>query len=83
MSVGVIWWLLYLIYPRLLPSPLSTVNEAIRLVTDGTFFFHMVQSLRRVFVGAVIAMFFSIGVGIYMGTVIMGERFFQPSSCSV
>ncbi len=77
-SVVAIWWLLYLIYPRLLPSPLSTVNEAIRLVSDGTFFFHMVQSLRRVFVGSVIAMFFSIGVGIYMGTVVMGERFFQP-----
>jgi NitT/TauT family transport system permease protein len=77
-SVGVIWWLLYLIYPRLLPSPLSTVKEAVRLVSDGTFFFHMIQSLRRVFVGSVVAMFFSIGVGIYMGTVVMGERFFQP-----
>jgi NitT/TauT family transport system permease protein len=73
-----IWWLLYLIYPRLLPSPMSTVNEAIRLVSDGTFFFHMYQSLRRVFVGALVAMFFSVGVGIYMGTVVMGERFFQP-----
>ena len=77
-SVILIWWTLYLIYPRLLPSPLSTVREAIRLVSDGTFFFHMYQSLRRVFVGAVIAMFFSVGVGIYMGTVVMGERFFQP-----
>jgi NitT/TauT family transport system permease protein len=77
-SVILLWWALYLIYPRLLPSPLSTVHEAIRLVSDGTFFFHMYQSLRRVFVGAVIAMFFSVGVGIYMGTVVMGERFFQP-----
>jgi NitT/TauT family transport system permease protein len=77
-SVVAIWWVLFLIYPRLLPSPLSTVQEAIRLLSDGTFFFHMYQSLRRVFVGAVIAMFFSIGVGIYMGTVVMGERFFQP-----
>ena len=77
-SVLAIWWLLYLIYPRLLPSPTSTMNEAFRLVSDGTFFFHMFQSLRRVFVGAVIAMFFSVAVGIYMGTVIMGERFFQP-----
>jgi NitT/TauT family transport system permease protein len=77
-SVIGIWWALYLIYPRLLPSPLSTVAEAIRLVTDGTFFFHMYQSLRRVFVGALAAMFFSVGVGIYMGTVMMGERFFQP-----
>lgn len=73
-----IWWLLYLIYPRLLPSPQSTLNEALRLLSDGTFFFHMYQSLRRVFVGAVVAMFFSVGVGIYMGTVVMGERFFQP-----
>jgi NitT/TauT family transport system permease protein len=77
-SVIAIWWTLFLIYPRLLPSPLSTVNEAIRLVSDGTFFFHMYQSLRRVFVGSVVAMFFSVGVGIYMGTVVMGERFFQP-----
>ena len=42
------------------------------------FSFTWYQSLRRVFVGSVIAMFFSIGVGIYMGTVVMGERFFQP-----
>lgn len=77
-SVIVIWWSLYLIYPRLLPSPLNTVQEAIRLLSDGTFFFHMYQSLRRVFVGSVVAMLFSIGVGIYMGTVVMGERFFQP-----
>lgn len=77
-SVAATWWLLYLIYPRLLPSPLSTIHEALRLIYDGTFLFHMTQSLRRVFVGAVIAMFFSVGVGIYMGTVAMGERFFQP-----
>ena len=77
-SVVGIWWLLYLIYPRLLPSPLSTVNEAIRLITDGSFFFHMYQSLRRVFVGATVAMIFSVAVGIYMGTVRMGEHFFQP-----
>jgi len=77
-SVVAIWWLLFLIYPRLLPSPVSTIDEAVRLLSDGTFFFHMYQSLRRVFVGAVVAMFFSVGVGIYMGTVAMGERFFQP-----
>jgi NitT/TauT family transport system permease protein len=77
-SVIAIWWSLYLIYPRLLPSPMNTLYEAFRLVSDGTFFFHMYQSLRRVFVGAVVAMFFSVGVGIYMGTVAMGERFFQP-----
>ena len=77
-SVILIWWTLYLIYPRLLPSPLNTVREAIRLVSDGTFFFHMYQSLRRVFVGTTVAMFFSVAIGIYMGTVRMGEQFFQP-----
>jgi len=77
-SVITLWSLLYLLYPRLLPSPMSTFNEALRLVADGTFFFHMCQSLRRVFVGSVVAMSFSVGVGIYMGTVQMGERFFQP-----
>ncbi len=78
LSVVALWWLLYVIYPRLLPSPISTVREAGRLMSDGTFFFHMYQSLRRVFVGSIVAMFFSVGVGIYMGTVVMGERFFQP-----
>lgn len=78
LSVIALWSLLYWIYPRLLPSPVSTVREALRLCSDGTFFFHMYQSLRRVFVGSTIAMFFSVGVGIYMGTVAMGERFFQP-----
>jgi NitT/TauT family transport system permease protein len=77
-SVLAVWWALYLIFPRLLPGPVSTFNEAIRLLSDGTFSFHMLQSLRRVFVGAVVAMIFSIAVGIYMGTVLMGERFFQP-----
>ena len=77
-SVIAIWWALYTIYPRLLPSPFSTVREAMRLLSDGTFFFHMYQSLRRVFVGSLVAMFFSVGIGIYMGTVVMGERFFQP-----
>ena len=77
-SVIGIWWLLYLIYPRLLPSPMSTVKEALRLITDGSFFFHMSQSLRRVFVGATVAMIFSVAIGIYMGTVRMGEHFFQP-----
>lgn len=77
-AVIVVWWILYLIFPRLMPGPLSTLREANRLVTDGTFFFHMIQSLRRVFVGFVVAMVFSVGVGIYMGTVVMGERFFQP-----
>jgi NitT/TauT family transport system permease protein len=78
LSVIAVWWLLYLIYPRLLPSPVSTMREAVRLVSDGTFFFHMYQSLRRVFVGSLVAMFLSVAVGIYMGTVVMGERFFQP-----
>jgi NitT/TauT family transport system permease protein len=77
-SVFLVWWGLYFLYPRLLPGPLSTFHEAIRLLSDGTFFFHMLQSLRRVFVGATVAMIFSIAVGIYMGTVVMGERFFQP-----
>jgi NitT/TauT family transport system permease protein len=78
LSVIAVWWLLYLIYPRLLPNPVSTMREAVRLVSDGTFFFHMYQSLRRVFVGSLVAMFLSVAVGIYMGTVVMGERFFQP-----
>src|SRR6266508_3486952 len=55
LSVIAIWWLLYLIYPRLLPSPRSTLNESLRLLSDGTFFFHMYQSLRRVFVGSIVA----------------------------
>jgi NitT/TauT family transport system permease protein len=77
-SVFTIWFALYLIFPRLLPGPISTLGEAARLIADGSFFFHMVQSLRRVFVGASVAMVLSVAIGIYMGTVLVGERFFQP-----
>jgi len=77
-SVLLVWWALYLIFPNLLPGPVSTLRESVHLILDGTFIFHMIQSLRRVFVGATIAMVLSVGVGIYMGTVLMGERFFQP-----
>jgi NitT/TauT family transport system permease protein len=77
-TVLLIWWGTYLAYPRLLPGPVRTLGEAIHLLSGGTFFFHMVQSLRRVFVGSAVAMIFSVAVGIYMGTVVMGERFFQP-----
>ena len=77
-SVFLIWWGLFLIFPNLLPGPVSTLQESVHLILDGTFVFHMIQSLRRVFVGATIAMVFSVAVGIYMGTVLVGERFFQP-----
>ena len=77
-GILLLWSALYLLYPRLLPGPVSTFHEAIRLLSDGTFLFHMLQSLRRVFVGATVAMLLSVAVGIYMGTVQMGERFFQP-----
>lgn len=77
-TVVALWWILQLVYPRLLPSPLSTFRAAVRLLSDGAFLFHMIQSLRRVLVGSVVAMVFSVAVGIYMGTVVMGERFFQP-----
>ena len=77
-TVVLLWWMVYLLFPRLMPGPLSTFRDAVRLLSDGTFFFHMFQSLRRVFVGAAFAMVFSVAVGIYMGTVVMGERFFQP-----
>ncbi len=77
-SIVVFWWVLHLVFPRLLPSPVDTFREALRLLADGTFPFHMLQSLRRVFVGFLIAMLFSVGIGIYMGTVLVGERFFQP-----
>ena len=38
LSVVAVWWLLYLIYPRLLPSPVSTVREAMRLVSPTGLF---------------------------------------------
>jgi NitT/TauT family transport system permease protein len=77
-SLTMIWWALHLAFPGLLPSPLASFAEAVDLLSDGTFFFHMLQSLRRVFVGFAVAMLFSVAVGIYMGTVDFGERFFQP-----
>ncbi len=78
LSIVTIWQALHLIYSGLLPSPLATFQEAVRLLSNGSFFFHMIQSLRRVFVGFAVAMAFSVGIGIYMGTVLVAERYFQP-----
>lgn len=76
-TVAVLWFLLSRV-AQLVPGPVQTVGEAYSLLTGGTFFFHMWESLRRVLVGFVTAMTLSVIVGIVMGTSTAGERYFRP-----
>ena len=77
LTVVVLWVLLSRI-AQLVPGPLVTLSEAWRLLTEGEFFFHMWESLRRVLVGFAAAMFLSLLIGILMGTSTAGERYFGP-----
>ena len=77
LTVAVLWVLLSRM-AQLVPGPLVTLNEAWRLLTEGEFFFHMWESLRRVLVGFGAAMLLSLLVGIVMGTSTAGERYFGP-----
>jgi len=76
-TVAVLWVLLSRI-ADLVPGPLLTLNEAYRLLTEGEFFVHMWDSLRRVLVGFGVAMLLSLLVGIVMGTSTAAERYFAP-----
>jgi len=72
------WWFVSALYGNLVPTPWLVVREAYGLVAGGAFAFHMVQTLRRVFVGFLIAMMISFPVGVVMGSLRPGRQFFEP-----
>ena len=77
-SLLIIWWLVHLVYPSLIPSPWTSMKDAYDLIASGTFVPHMLQTLKRVLVGFGIAMTCAVGIGILMGSVRTANRFFSP-----
>jgi NitT/TauT family transport system permease protein len=77
-SLLVVWWLVHLVYPVLVPSPWTSIKDAWDLIAGGVFAPHMLQTLKRVLVGFSVSMVFAIAIGIIMGTVRPATRFFQP-----
>lgn len=71
------WWLLSST-STLIASPWATFQTTADLIVSGDFFENMIQSLRRVAVGFVVAMTSAIITGILMGTTKFWERFFEP-----
>src|SRR5262245_47787125 len=56
------------ISPIFLPSPYQVYRQAIRYVTDGSLFWHIVTSGRRVLGGFVLAALVAVPLGIALGT---------------
>jgi len=74
-----IWWLLSLIFPpTLVPKPWDTFVEVGAIIDSGDLLVEMGNTLRRVFVGFVLAMIVSIPLGVFMGTLRSLESFFEP-----
>ncbi|MFC7216089.1 ABC transporter permease [Saliphagus sp. GCM10025334] len=78
MSLIVAWWFAsaYLT-SGLLPTPLAVFEEARVILATGDFFFHLVNSLRRVLVAFLLAWAFSIVLGVWMGLSELAEKFFD------
>lgn len=77
-ALTIIWSLLSIYVSTTLSTPWAALSRAFELMATDDFTFHMTQSLRRVFVGFVIAFVAAIAIGIYMGTNEFGEKFFEP-----
>jgi taurine transport system permease protein len=61
-----------------LPSPQQVVGQARRYLTDGSLFWHVVTSGRRVLVGFVLAAVVAIPLGIVLGTSRTAKALFDP-----
>ena len=66
------------ISPIFLPSPQQVVRQATRYVTDGSLFWHVVASGRRVLAGFVLATVVAVPLGIVLGTSRTAKALFDP-----
>lgn len=62
---------------QLLPTPLRTLAEMVVILQSGEFFFHTVNTIRRVAIPFIAAWVVSIAVGVAMGLDERVERFFD------
>ena len=73
-----VWALLAAWTPaHLIPPPGKVLGQAWQVMIDGSFAFHMVQTLRRVLIGFSVAMLISLPLGIAMGSVRWIEQFLE------
>ena len=66
------------ISPIFLPSPWQVYRQASRYLTDGSLFWHVVTSGRRVLGGFVLAAIVAIPLGIALGTSRTAKALFDP-----
>ena len=66
------------ISPIFLPSPQQVVRQARRSLTDGSLFWHVVTSGRRVLGGFVLAVIVAVPLGITLGTSRTAKALFDP-----
>jgi len=66
------------ISPIFLPSPQQVFQQARRYLTDGSLFWHVVTSGRRVLGGFVLAVIVAVPLGITLGTSRTAKALFDP-----
>ena len=62
-----------------LPSPQQVVGQARRYLTDGSLFWHVLTSGRRVLVGFLLAAVVAVPLGIVLGTSRTAKALFEQS----
>ncbi len=62
---------------HIIPPPGKVLGQVWQVLTDGSFAFHMVQTLRRVLIGFALAMLISLPLGIGMGSLSWVEKFLE------
>lgn len=73
-----VWALLAAWTPsHIIPPPGAVLSQAWQVLSDGSFGFHMGQTLRRVLIGFGVAMLISLPLGIAMGSLRWIEKFFE------
>jgi len=61
----------------LLPTPMATVKAMVTIFTDGEFFFHITNTIRRVLLPFVAVWAVSVVIGVAMGISQKAEQFFD------
>lgn len=73
-----IWQIVAMYFSKgLLPTPAAVVAEAVVILQSGKFFYHMLNTLRRVLVAFFAAWIASISLGVWMGLSERAEKFFD------
>lgn len=73
-----LWHIIAMSFSRgLLPPPEAVINESIIILQSGEFFYHMLNTLRRVLVAFLAAWVASIALGVWMGLSERAEKFFD------